>query len=512
MPGSLRLPKGEQVSCLLSGKLSQQLRAESAAQFCPDCLREAPYHRLIWLPMAVSACCQHQGVLVDQCPACRQSLTIGDIVATRCKKCGASLKETQGIGIGQDPVGLLSQQVIQSWLMGGPRLDQHLSPALPDQPPAVLYSLLHGLRFSITQVTRLRRADSVRPVPQNWRSLHDILGILLRRPVPGHLTSQNSTSEQSYYLFATAFQSLLNWPDGFHRFLRAYCGRDGREDAYGVYLALSELYEQWFDKCWRHPAFQFVREAFDEYLLEQSAASAIAVHTRWRCGQPARADRFAYATMAEAAQLLKTSLPMVERLADIGRLQWCKPQEPFGQRSPFVLRIEVLRLRRQWEEPLSLNQAAWWLGLAIDVTLDLAQAGLLTSECRSGLNGSMHWLIHKQSVVDLWSAVMAKANLTLHALPEMVTLGTATQRLKAIGLDAAGLVERAAAGNLHAYRPIPVSSELDAVVLSQRDIHAYVRNTRRKNKRTKHEDESLGRQVTDGRSPSSDRGHRRQRS
>lgn len=61
----------------------EQLRPELAAQFCPLCLKEAHYHRVLWLPVAVSACITHKRFLVDCCPACQAKLSIQAIVEDR---------------------------------------------------------------------------------------------------------------------------------------------------------------------------------------------------------------------------------------------------------------------------------------------------------------------------------------------------------------------------------------------------------------------------------------------
>jgi hypothetical protein len=72
---------------------------------------------------------------------------------------------------------------------------------------------------------------------------------------------------KSYILYATAFKAMVNWPQGFHGFLDAYRLRDGQLPSDYVRRDLGRLYSFWLKRAWGLPAFQFVQEAFDQYLL-----------------------------------------------------------------------------------------------------------------------------------------------------------------------------------------------------------------------------------------------------
>lgn len=487
-PESLKLSTGEVVPCLVMRNLAQQLRPESSAQFCPDCLRDAPYHRRAWMPIAVSACLRHQRVLVDRCPHCQAPLTIRAIVETQCRICEADLTPAPLIPIRQDALGLLSQQTIQSWLMGRSRSDHRATHSLPDQPTAVLYHVVDELRASL---------KNVQP---GWRYMHRIVGGPSRLPFPGHEVRQTPKPDEIYRLFATAFKSLLNWPDGIYEFL----GRFDRRGDVGVseewHAELDPIYLRWFEKKWRHPAFQFIREVFEEYLVDRYAGSERKVLPHWYRGRPVRAERFLYATIAEAAQMLKLPPEMVHRLAKLGRLGPLEPPSDFAQEYQVVQRTEVLALRRKWNEAVPLNEVAWWLGLSVEIILDLAKAGVLVVEHRTGREDGEGWTLSKQSIVDLWSNVTT----TVCALPSpvqgLVDLRTAAQMLNAIGLSAADVIARAATGELRAYCSKPVSFLLEALMFSQQDVRVYVRDAQRKNKRRKREDEPLSRSATVGRS------------
>ena len=106
----------ESVSLLPSGIASKQLRPTQAAQFCPVCLKNLPYHRLIWTPIAVSACLEHKCLLLTNCHSCGKKVSVHDIVTAQCDDCKSSLTEAETQSLETDEFGLFSQYLIQSWL------------------------------------------------------------------------------------------------------------------------------------------------------------------------------------------------------------------------------------------------------------------------------------------------------------------------------------------------------------------------------------------------------------
>lgn len=59
-------------------------RGEAQRRVCPDCLRDAPYHRAIWDLLFISVCLVHHKVLVDTCRQCGEALRWIGSDLTRC--------------------------------------------------------------------------------------------------------------------------------------------------------------------------------------------------------------------------------------------------------------------------------------------------------------------------------------------------------------------------------------------------------------------------------------------
>src|SRR5258708_14967845 len=129
---------------------AKQLRPAHAGQFCPLCLRDAAYHRLFWMPIAMSACLEHSCLLKDRCQHCNKSISIREIVEARCHQCRGALTEAEVIPLNDD-LGLLFQRIFQSWFM------RNTTPSaanllLSEQQPGVLYRVIHVLQLAPSMI------------------------------------------------------------------------------------------------------------------------------------------------------------------------------------------------------------------------------------------------------------------------------------------------------------------------------------------------------------------------
>jgi len=239
-----------------------------------------------------------------------------------------------------------------------------------------------------------------------------------------------------------------------------------------LYADLGALYSQWLEDRWQHPAFQFVQEAFERYLADRYTGSLLSIvkSDRYR-SNPTMTEKFTYASVAEAAKLLRTTKAMVRRLAQMGRLKlhWSKEYGPFDQ-PVFVRRAEVLELRKRWDEAISLQEAAEWIGVSDSIVLDMTRIGLLDAERGPDVDGSAHWMFGKGSIGACLESV-AKHVLSVAKLPlEVADLAAVARMLACVGLNAAGVIERVADGKLRCYYPKPYSTALSHLLFAKADV------------------------------------------
>ncbi|MBT4196280.1 MAG: hypothetical protein HN868_18330 [Gammaproteobacteria bacterium] len=58
---------------------------------CPECLNEERGHQKFWQISFVTACPRHGKKLIEQCPSCREKLSIKNALSSKCKSCGEHL-------------------------------------------------------------------------------------------------------------------------------------------------------------------------------------------------------------------------------------------------------------------------------------------------------------------------------------------------------------------------------------------------------------------------------------
>jgi hypothetical protein len=433
---SLQVPKGGILPVLPPEIADEHLRPSAAAQFCPMCLKKAPYHRVGWMPVAAAVCVRHKQLLVDRCPNCRAKVSIRAIVEDcHCRRCGIDLSKVRSPWVADDSFGLDAQRFIQWWLKVGRRpADPAHYGLLPQLNPRLLLYLVAGL------------VASIRFLGSDWSYMHqpstqsplEPFGRIKGRPTP----------DQSYRLYTTAFKALVDWPQGFHEFLQAYTLRDGPRARSGVFEDLGSLYSRWLGGRWKQPAFDFVQSTFAHYLVDAYVTSSSTV--RWdgyRCTSDT-SQASVFVSPIRAARLLEVSVRTIKRLVGAKFLIGYSAEQGKPHRRGDVRQDEVLTLRLAWRTPISLEDAARWLGLTKSIVVDLVRVGLLTAECGPGEDGDRQWMFSKQDLDRCYCEVTRGVRTRGAGCSR---LAEAARTLSIFGLRVADILRLVADGKLNCW-------------------------------------------------------------
>ena len=221
---------------------SRYLLRAHCVQFCPDCLREAAYHRLDWTLKDVLACLKHQRLLLNRCHNCHALARVQDVVRCQCHECGADLADAATDCV-LEPFGMFTQRTIQAWWgLDVPAADS-TTWTLPDQPVHVLHRLFEILMDSIKAATPIASKPSDR-----------------------------------YQVQLRAFRALADWPTGFCDFLRGCLEHEVRLHSYycwcdfsgPVYLRNDSSFAFWICGFRNWPTLDFVQAAVDRFLAENN--------------------------------------------------------------------------------------------------------------------------------------------------------------------------------------------------------------------------------------------------
>lgn len=448
---------------------AKQLRPASAGQFCSRCLCSGAYHRLIWLPIAVSACLEHSCLLIDRCQLCEKKVSIREIVEMCCRKCKGVLLESEALPLDND-AGIAFQRVIQSWFLNNSTPNAALR--LPRAQPRLLYRVLDGLQWA----TRMLAWTE-------WSHLHRIDRDLKMAMLQSGEGQNKITPYDSYRLYTTAFKGITNWPESFYEFLHAYRiqQQSGNLHNGGPKADLGNLYTQWLQDYWKHPAFEFVHKAFERYFVATYSLSSAVARSNLCQENNVMAEQLAEVSIAEAARLLGVTPKMIDILLRTGRLT-LQSSSSTGKRSHrFVKRIQVLELKSRWKEFVNRAGAAEWLGVTQSMVIDLVNVGLLAAE-RNPAEGYPHWAFHKSALIDCMVKVLQGIeNRVPDEIDTFVDLAEAARTLFVLGLNAASILSYVAEGRLRAYFSADRDPKLTSLLFDRSDIQQCIEATKLEN-------------------------------
>ncbi|MBZ0283498.1 MAG: TniQ family protein [Anaerolineae bacterium] len=435
--GSLVVDFSVSLPIMSRGISTSHIRSMFGRQFCPLCLKDAAYQRVNWLPMAAAICLEHQCLLVTACPSCGQQIMSEDICQARCKRCLTNLSEAPVISVKHDELGLLSQEVIQSWLMGVQGKDEEYG--LPLQSPRTLFRVMDGLRLT-----------SLLPGPE-WIYLHRPPNNIDTLEPVNHKKS-SLTPAQSYSLFATAFKTLMDWPSNFYAFLDAYQARNGRTQNRVIYDDFGTFYATWLERRWRDSEMIFVQDTFNDYLVEFYPPSLALLRSKRYQADPNFAARIPYIHATEVIHSLRISSRGLRNLIKAGRIVPHDLQDQGRQQQIFFLRDEVLALGQEQESSISQKGAMKLLGINQDVVRGLRDTGLLKVVRGPEIDGYKRYAFSIKATQEFLAFILSHATDMPYNDPQpYVKLQGATAYLSNFRKNAAYLLKCVIDGKLKAY-------------------------------------------------------------
>ncbi|MGB3339517.1 MAG: TniQ family protein [Devosia sp.] len=320
-------------------------------RWCPECLKEAPYHRAWWDVVAITTCPTHKVELVTEC-GCSKRATWQSFGITHCRA-GHDLRDASAAAVDDDE--LVVDRYLVSRLTG---VDH------------VRHPHLDGMDFGevVFLLERLGKA---------W---HD--GADLRR-----LRSDIGARK----LLVAGYQVVTDFPAGFRSLLDRMVQRAvDRKGDWGINKLYGDFY-YWVQELPRSALADALRAEITDHI---EANTILKTGTKLFDG---REINNSY-TLDEAAAIVGVAQGKLRRMAiELGMLEAEKrPGQPARLDRGRIHEIAAL-----FRGSKTMQDVAGELGVGVDVVHSLVKDGLLTPLLRAGQSGLNNYDFPASAAADL---------------------------------------------------------------------------------------------------------------
>jgi len=338
-------------------------------RWCPHCLAESQHLRSDWGLKLQCVCEKHGTPLTDCCPSCGAIQRFERSSIGQCF-CGARLDRC-------DCGTTLSKvRAINRWLVHGSSDDEPFSNLAADD--------WHRLVRFLGQFS----ADSQPKRPGQISGLHH-LGVA------------------SAIISHTA-ELLDDWPHQFYVLLAALQSQETAK--LSIRQSFGRLYRVLYRDL-RTPVFQFLRDAFEEYLKENWWGFVCKRNRSFKSETVTNHPRL---TMEIAARQAGTSKSLVRHLIQAELIPGVEEKLPSGRHLRSVHQNDVGRISALAEGAMTLREAAAFLALPEQRVRELVIAGLLNPIVSRMTTNAAAWLFSKEQLSvlsNLQGAVQGKPRL-----------------------------------------------------------------------------------------------------
>lgn len=330
-------------------------------RWCPSCIVQAGWMRPIWRLKVATICVIHRTRLIQGCSECGSSPSLQEILHGACK-CGRRFTETS---------------------IPATRTELQIASALSDS--------LNGIT-----TLNLGETDVKLVTPQLVRLIcyigQFIKGPLLRRP--GKIRELEEISVAAGLVAGTA-KLLVDWPSAFWSCLESFV--DVAPADASVRRVFGALYHVLYQDL-RDPSFQFLRDAFELFLLEHWRGELCGRHRLFNL-QTIQDHR--HQGLARVARASGMGSKTLRRMVHQDRFP-ANHFDPSSKRQLITINREALaRILPDQAAYMDLRSTARLLGLKCSRLRQLIAHGAILADAKPDFSRSNHWHLRRSEVFGL---------------------------------------------------------------------------------------------------------------
>lgn len=375
----IQLSNGDSRQVICQESIRRNCRPLYKSAFCPACLKEDQYFRMEWQTLATTVCLRHGLLLIDECQGCGKKLSIFEIVKGQCEECSFDLHNSNSIDVTTDSFSLFSQRILSGWMGIGEPI-----PVISGISSDILYRVFSGIRYCLQKKA-------------NWKYLHAFPEYTETLPSNRELARWVVPNNYLHRLNASAIKPLLDFPNGLYSFWDAY--REPNPSV-SIALGLGNLYWGWIDKRWLSPEFDFIQNAFDDYLVSRVNILNTGIAKSHRLQKkPELKTKFEYISYSLAAKELNSTAPKVMRLVKAKMVEGsiCTDR----QKTKVVSQKDILEYSEKLNKSVNLDRTCEILRISPTLAKSLIKHNLLEVIGGRTYDNSPQWAITLKSIREL---------------------------------------------------------------------------------------------------------------
>lgn len=344
-------------------------------RWCPHCINSQPWFRPVWRLKVAAVCPEHCTRLLERCPLCGAWPNVSSILRGACE-CGARFVDVS---------------------VSAARRHMRLARALDASLTGPTVIELETVKIAMTAPQLVRLVCYIGRLKE---------GPNLHRP--GQLAKLGEM-DVSFSVFDGAAILLDNWPEAFWHCLEKHI--EANPDDASVRRVFGALYQVLYRRL-REPVNQFLRDAFEAFLLDHWRGELCGRHRLFDSNTIANHPRRGLARVARAHNIGGQTL---RRMVNHG---WLPAKQFTPSQKRQIITVHENQLSTFIPDPadyLDLRSAARYLGIKRSRLRELVGLGAILADALPTWRRRNQWYFRRNLVIDFLAEIRKSAALDLNS-------------------------------------------------------------------------------------------------
>nr|WP_275580552.1 TniQ family protein [Bacillus tianshenii] len=415
-----------------------------STKYCPDCLNEDYYHRLLWDVSLVTTCLKHNKHLIENCPNCNKAVRINRLMVGDCN-CGWIFNRSISRDIDPKSNVYKNQKVLQLILSGEMKETSTADNTVLNRQEYFKFLLMFLTLIDGMDINAILKVTTCQPKPKiNFNKRQkadkrncDLINVMIS---VAHLLVTRPN-----ILLPNVIQQI----DGY--------SIDSRNLKYNH---LKKIVEHEKGRSYLLVYSDYLNTVTNEYIGERIKIKPIIEEKN-------------YLTTGEAIKLIKTEDQVLKNLIHYGLVSTHKTKTKGGRTITLVERKSIESYMKMKKNSYTLSQACKILGLNFVKAQELITRGHIKAQHGPSIDGYPIWYISKRELNKFIQSVFVKVKIKSSIDSNWIPFEKANMNLRHTDMDTVSIIEAIKNGTFSA-AIAEKTTNIKSIHLAKRDIDNFL--------------------------------------